>query len=229
MAVYMHVTDSCTCDYRTCGCISICDCISICACDCIVHVAVYVHVTIIQLTIYVCTCDCIIHVATCSYIIIHVMDYCIDTCSLLSFQVETRSILVFFPTSETQPLSSPEFNHKLMRKFPILTQLAPPSPLTNSSSSCSISSCLIVSLPCILLESAKSHVLDEPVPRHSRVDTLPWDCSLSDMAVFTNINHKIHSVLDPLVVKTTLASQQEGIGVTVHSDTVALSLSKKQV
>lgn len=36
-------------------------------------------------------------------------------------------------------------------------------------------------------------------------------------------------VVEPVVAKTTLAAQQEGVGVTIHSDVVALSLSRKQV
>lgn len=36
-------------------------------------------------------------------------------------------------------------------------------------------------------------------------------------------------VVERVTAKTTLAAQQEGVGVTIHSDTVAISLSKKQV
>ena len=90
-------------------------------------------------------------------------------------------------------------------------------------------SVLILSLPGVLLESAKSHVLDEPVPRHLRADTLPWDCSLSNSSVVTIMDGGVHYVLHPLALKSTLASQQEGIALTVHSEVVTLSLSRKQV
>ncbi len=78
-------------------------------------------------------------------------------------------------------------------------------------------------------------MLDEPVPRLSRADTLPWDCSMSDAAVLTLIpggmagEGHVHHVLSPLVVRATLAAQQEGVAMTLHSDTVELALSRKQV
>ena len=92
-----------------------------------------------------------------------------------------------------------------------------------------ISTALIVSSPQVVLESAKSHVLDEPVPRLGRSDTLPWDCSLTDACVFTTSLDCLRYLLEPLTVKASLAAQQEGLGVTIHSETVALALSKKQV
>ena len=62
-----------------------------------------------------------------------------------------------------------------------------------------------------------------------QVDTLPWDCSLDDMCTFTIIERKPRYLLEPLVVKATLAPQQEGSGVTIHLDTLTVAVSKKQV
>ncbi len=61
------------------------------------------------------------------------------------------------------------------------------------------------------------------------MDTLPWDCSLKDVSVFTVIDDRARYVLDPVVVRSMLAKQQEGLGVTVHTDNIVLSFSKKQV
>ena len=88
---------------------------------------------------------------------------------------------------------------------------------------------VLLSLPNIKLESAKSHVLDEPVPRESKRDTLPWDCTLSQLSLFTVANCKALYVIEPTVVKATLAAQQEGVGITAHTEKIALALSQKQV
>ena len=88
---------------------------------------------------------------------------------------------------------------------------------------------VILCLPQVRLESAKSHVLDEPVPRNSRRDTLPWDCTLSQCTLLTIARHRAYYLLEPTTVKASLAAQQEGTGVTVHVDTLALSFSEKQV
>ena len=88
---------------------------------------------------------------------------------------------------------------------------------------------VLLSLPDIKLESAKSHVLDEPVPREGKRDTLPWDCTLSQLSLFTVANCKALYVIEPTVVKATLAAQQEGVGITAHTETIALAVSQKQV
>lgn len=88
---------------------------------------------------------------------------------------------------------------------------------------------VLLSLPNIKLESAKSHVLDEPVPREGKRDTLPWDCTLSQLSLFTVANCKALYVIEPTVVKATLAAQQEGVGITAHTEKIALALSEKQV
>lgn len=141
--------------------------------------------------------------------------------------------------SETlYPTHSSDISPNLYHNFPILTQINPTGanhtpPSTGPSSPITplplTLSAVVFSLPRILLESAKSHVLDEPVPRQLKTDTLPWDCSLTDMAVFTVSGPHVRHMLEPVGMKMTLATQQEGIGITVHSDTVALSVSKKQV
>lgn len=88
---------------------------------------------------------------------------------------------------------------------------------------------VLLSLPCVSLESAKSHVLDEPVPREGSRGTLPWDCTLGQLSVFTVANRKAYYIVEPTAIKATLAAQQEGMGITVHTETVALALSQKQV
>ena len=88
---------------------------------------------------------------------------------------------------------------------------------------------VVLCSPHVQLESSKSHVLDEPVPRLGRTDTLPWDCSLTSAFVFTMVESSQHYLLQPVSVKASLAAQQEGLGITVHSEMVALALSKKQV
>ena len=61
------------------------------------------------------------------------------------------------------------------------------------------------------------------------MDTLPWDCSLDSMCAFTVIEREPRYLLEPLVVKATLAPQQEGSGVTIHLDALTVAMSKKQV
>lgn len=124
-----------------------------------------------------------------------------------------------FPEHEVTPLLTDSNSVNALPEFPVL-------PLLSSSPS---PSAVVFALPDILLQSARSHVLDEPVPREREVDTLPWDCSLADMSLFTVIKGKPCYLVEPLVVKATLAPQQEGSGITVHLDTVTLSVSKKQV
>ncbi len=88
---------------------------------------------------------------------------------------------------------------------------------------------VVVCSPQVVLESAKSHVLEEPVPRMGRSDTLPWDCHLAEACVHTVGVAWHRCVLHPLSIKSSLAAQQEGLAVTVHLETVAMSLSRKQV
>lgn len=49
------------------------------------------------------------------------------------------------------------------------------------------------------------------------------------MCVFTVIEREPRYLLEPLIVKATLAPQQEGSGVTIHLDALTLAMSKKQV
>lgn len=91
-------------------------------------------------------------------------------------------------------------------------------------------SALLISLPSLHLESARGGVDACVVERDGRPDSLPWDCGLASLAVFTvTRNQAYHYLLEPLIVKATLAPQQEGSGITVHSDTVTVALSKEQV
>jgi vacuolar protein sorting-associated protein 13B len=116
--------------------------------------------------------------------------------------------------------------------IPVLPALAASLAHSQSSegpSSNSPTAAVILCLPQVRLESAKSHVLDEPVPRNSRPDTLPWDCTLSQLSLFTIAGRRAHYLLEPATVKASLAAQQEGTGVTVHVDTLALSVSESQV
>ena len=88
---------------------------------------------------------------------------------------------------------------------------------------------IVVSLPRITLQSAKSHVLDEPVPRDSSMSTLPWDCTLHHGSVMVLHGGSVRYLLEPFTVQTTLAMQQEGTGITIHTETLALSLSQQLV
>lgn len=132
-----------------------------------------------------------------------------------------------FPASESPTPNSTCLN--LLERFPVLSHIS--ATLTSSavSSSLTTSPGLVLALPHILLQSAKSHVLDEPVPKFSCTDTLPWDCSFASAAIFTVLGRSARYLLEPLTLKTSLAAQHEGLGVTVTSDLLALSLSKKQV
>jgi hypothetical protein len=49
------------------------------------------------------------------------------------------------------------------------------------------------------------------------------------MCAFTVIEREPRYLLEPLVVKATLAPQQEGSGVTIHLDALTVAISKKQV
>lgn len=49
------------------------------------------------------------------------------------------------------------------------------------------------------------------------------------MCAFTVIEREPRYLLEPLVVKATLAPQQEGSGVTIHLDALTVAMSKKQV
>lgn len=121
-------------------------------------------------------------------------------------------------TSSTSVVSPTKLRHS--HSFPVLSHL---------SSSLDPTPSLILALPTLSISSAKSHVLDEPVPRDSLTDTFPWDCTLRQLTVLTVIGHQAYYILEPLTVKATLASQQEGTGVTVHADSLGVSVSKKQV
>ena len=138
--------------------------------------------------------------------------------------MKIKPVIFVFPEQEYSPLLTDSCSANFFPEFPILPLLSSLSPSSSPSPSA-----VVVALPDILLESARSHVLDEPVPRESQLDTLPWDCSLADLSIFTIIQSKARYLLEPLVVKATLASQQEGSGITVHLDTLTLSVSNKQV
>ncbi len=103
--------------------------------------------------------------------------------------------------------------------FPVLPSLASPSaPPT-----------LLLSLPILTLQSARSHVLDKPVPRRGSLDTLPWDCSLRELSLFTVARGRGRYLLEPVGLKATLAAQQGGRAITVHCEALALALSQTQV
>ena len=136
-----------------------------------------------------------------------------------------KPILLVFPNQDCSSLltdSETTSTANLLPEFPIL-------PLISSPSSSRSPSAVLFSLPGVLLQSARSHVLDEPVPKEAQVDTLPWDCSLSQASLFTVVSQKARYLVEPVVVKATLAPQQEGTGITVHVDTLSLAVSKKQV
>ncbi len=109
--------------------------------------------------------------------------------------------------------------------FPLLSALA------KSEGPTQFNSALLISLPSLHLESARGGTAAARVVEgDSRPDSLPWDCGLASLAVFTVMkNQAYHYLLEPLVVKATLAPQQEGSGITIHSHTVTVSLSKEQV
>ena len=78
--------------------------------------------------------------------------------------------------------------------------------------------------------SAKSHVLEEPVPRASSTNTLPWNCTLCDGSIIAlHGASTARYIIEPLSVTISVADQQGGTGVTIHTDLVALSLSKIEV
>ena len=139
-----------------------------------------------------------------------------------------KPILLVFPDRDCSSFltnSETTSTANLLPEFPILPLLSSPS---SPTSPCSPSAVLL-SLPGVLLQSARSHVLDEPVPKETQVDTLPWDCSLSQASLFTVVSQKARYLVEPVVVKATLAPQQEGTGITVHVDTLSLAVSRKQV
>ena len=131
--------------------------------------------------------------------------------------------------------SFPDISLNLFDNFPILALLSRLQPRPPGATPPSVAtpllglSAVVISLPGILLKSAKSHVLDEPAPKLSRADTLPWDCCLSNFSGFTVIGGRVEGVVERVMVKTSIATQQEGLGVTVHTDTVTLSVSQRQV
>ncbi len=135
-------------------------------------------------------------------------------------QVKTSPILMVLPSREsTLPPSDPS-------SFPLLPALAKQVGGDHSNKP---NSALLISLPSMLLESARGGAIAGVVERDGRPDSLPWDCGLASLAVFTVMNEQSHYLLEPLAVKATLAPQQEGSGITVHSNTVTMALSKEQV
>ena len=73
-------------------------------------------------------------------------------------------------------------------------------------------------------------MLEEPVPRASSTSTFPWDCTLRHTSIIAfREDTTPFYILEPLSVAISLADQQGGTGVTVHTDLVAVSLSKKEV
>ena len=63
------------------------------------------------------------------------------------------------------------------------------------------------------------------------MSTLPWDCTLhhASLIALHRAGSTPHYILEPLSVAVSLADQQGGTGVTVHTDSVAVALSKKDV
>lgn len=137
-------------------------------------------------------------------------------------------VLIVLPNQESA-VSPEDHTHPsttCLPNFPLLSHLARQVYEGPSSTADSV---VFVSLPSVQLESVKGHVLDEPIKKDSRADTLPWDCTLAQFSLFTVVGSQARHILEPLTVKATLATQQEGCGVTIHTDNVAMSLSKKQV
>ena len=74
-------------------------------------------------------------------------------------------MIVVFPRQEcTSLLSDHDSAVRALPEFPILPLLS-----SGSSHSSLSPSAVILALPDVLLESARSHVLDEPVPRETQV------------------------------------------------------------
>ena len=67
----------------------------------------------------------------------------------------------------------------------------------------------------------------QPVGSHGRHMLEPVGSHVHHMC--EPVGSHVRHMLEPVGMKLTLASQQEGVGVTVDLDTVALSVSKKQV
>lgn len=135
--------------------------------------------------------------------------------------VSASGLAFCLPTVDT----ASEDGSNLPHNFPVLPTLAASTNDTHLQPSAAV----LLSLPQVTVESAKSHVLDEPVPKNSRKDTFPWDCILSQLSLFTIANHRAYYILEPTAVKVALASQQDGTGITIHADTIAISVSEKQV
>ena len=137
--------------------------------------------------------------------------------------MDIKPLLIITPNGGQQSSSgsvvSPTKVH-LNPDFPILSLLA---------SSPSHTPSLVLSLPAVSILTARSVILDEPVPMEGSMDTFPWDCTLDRLSLFTVIRGRARYLLQPLTVKATLALQQEGTGMTVHTDSVVLAVSRKQV
>ena len=81
--------------------------------------------------------------------------------------MKIHPIVVVFPERECASVLSDSTLH-VLPEFPILPLLSSSGP-SPSPSGPSLPSAVILALPDVLLESARSHVLDEPVPREAQV------------------------------------------------------------
>ena len=81
--------------------------------------------------------------------------------------MKIHPIVVVFPEQECTSLLLSDSTVNVLPEFPVLPLLSISS--SDSSPSAPAPSVVILALPSVLLESARSHVLDEPVPREAQV------------------------------------------------------------
>ena len=91
---------------------------------------------------------------------------------------------------------------------------------------------VVMVLPSIQLESTRGHILDQPVLKGALLDTLPWECRASSLALLILRDGGAQFVLEPTngeVAMATTGSVHQGVMFQVMVPSLVLNLSKSEV
>eukprot|EP00731_Ephydatia_muelleri_P030160 Em0021g683a len=90
---------------------------------------------------------------------------------------------------------------------------------------------VVMVLPSIQLESTRGHILDQPVLKGALLDTLPWECRASSLALLILRDGGAQFVLEPTngeVAMATTGSVHQGVMFQVMVPSLVLNLSKSE-
>ena len=91
---------------------------------------------------------------------------------------------------------------------------------------------VVLALPSVQLESTRGHILDQPVLKGVMLDTLPWECRVSSLALFVLRDGGAQLVLEPTNGEVAMAmtgSAHQGVMFQVMVPSLVVNLSKSEV